>query len=32
MNLAAVALLLLVFGLLFFDYATLRRRARRHPV
>jgi hypothetical protein len=29
MNLAAVALLLLVFGLLFFDYATLRRRARR---
>ncbi|MFO0757906.1 MAG: DUF2304 domain-containing protein [Byssovorax sp.] len=29
MNLAAVALLALVFGLLFFDYATLRRRGRR---
>jgi hypothetical protein len=27
--LAAAALLALVFGLLFFDYATLRRRARR---
>lgn len=29
MNLAAVALLTLVFGLLFFDYATMRGRARR---
>jgi small membrane protein len=28
-NLAAVALLALVFGLLFFDYATMRGRARR---
>ena len=29
MNLAAAALLALVFGLLFFDYATLRGRGRR---
>jgi hypothetical protein len=29
LNLAAVALLALVFGLLFFDWATLRGRARR---
>lgn len=29
LNLAAIALLALVFGLLFFDWATLRGRARR---
>jgi hypothetical protein len=29
MNFAALALLALVFGLLFFDWATLRGRARR---
>lgn len=29
LNLAALALLALVFGLLFFDWATLRGRARR---
>ena len=29
MNLAAIALLALVFGLLFYDWATLRRRGRR---
>ncbi len=29
MNLAAIALLCLVFGLLFYDYATMARRARR---
>lgn len=29
MNVAAIALLALVFGLLFFDWATLRGRARR---
>jgi hypothetical protein len=29
MNLAAIFLLCLVFGLLFYDYATMARRARR---